>query len=98
MTRRNCWEIKECGREQGGHNAKKLGVCPAALTNKYDGINGGKYGGRVCWAVTGNFNSEIQLENAKLLETCIDCNALKQIVRDEKQDFIFLPLHRRGEL
>ncbi len=26
-----CWEIEECGREPGGKNAIKLGVCPVAV-------------------------------------------------------------------
>lgn len=25
----NCWEFKRCGREEGGADAGRLGVCPA---------------------------------------------------------------------
>lgn len=24
-----CWKYKQCGREVGGFNSKKLGICPA---------------------------------------------------------------------
>jgi hypothetical protein len=97
MKRKNCWEMKRCGRGPGGENTKSLGVCPAALPNRYDGINGGKYGGRICWTVTGTFNDEIQLENAKHLETCIACIVLKQIYRDERRDFTLLPFKEEGD-
>ena len=30
----NCWEFFRCGREPGGKNAEKLGVCPAATVGK----------------------------------------------------------------
>ena len=83
MSKLNCWEIKECGRGPDGENAKKLGVCPAALPNSHNGINGGKYGGRFCWKVTGNNKS---------LDVCIDCNVLKQVHREEGRDFILLPI------
>lgn len=92
MRRRNCWEIKRCGREPEGINANKLGVCPAALPNRYDGINQGKYGGRLCWAVTGTFNKDIQERGDKRLETCIDCDALREIRNEEGRGFTLLPL------
>jgi hypothetical protein len=99
MKRKNCWEMKRCGREPEGKNATSLGVCPAALPSKYDGINGGKYGGRLCWTVTGTFNDRIQPKNddAKHLEKCIVCYVLKQIVRDKKRDFILLPFEENVE-
>ncbi len=53
--RRNCWEVMMCGREQGGKNIAEYGVCPAAADPSFDGINSGKSGGRICWAVAGTF-------------------------------------------
>ncbi len=49
----NCWEFTGCGREPGGDRADDLGVCPAAADRRFDGINGGKNGGRTCWVVAG---------------------------------------------
>jgi len=45
----NCWEVKKCGREFGGIKSQELGVCPASIQSKVDGINHGKNGGRACW-------------------------------------------------
>ncbi len=55
MRRLNCWEIKRCGREPGGSKSEELGVCPAATDISADWINGGKNGGRICWAIVGVF-------------------------------------------
>ncbi len=44
-----------CGREQGGENSAEYGLCPAAADPSFDGINSGKCGGRICWAVAGTF-------------------------------------------
>ncbi|HPI33056.1 MAG TPA: hypothetical protein PLR32_07050 [candidate division Zixibacteria bacterium] len=49
--RLNCWEFKNCGREPGGLMAGLLGQCPVAAAMKYDGVNGGLRGGRICWLV-----------------------------------------------
>jgi signal transduction histidine kinase len=48
----NCWEVMACGRGPGG-DASKKGICPTALDAACDGINGGKNGGRICWAIAG---------------------------------------------
>ncbi|MGE5893191.1 MAG: two-CW domain-containing protein [bacterium] len=52
----NCWQFKKCGREQGGTNVAELGVCPAAVDTTADGLNGGRNGGRICWAISGSFS------------------------------------------
>ncbi len=49
MKRKNCWEVKKCGRQPGGEKVDELGVCPAAVPNEYDGTNKGNHGGRFCW-------------------------------------------------
>jgi len=53
----NCWEFKKCGREPGGENADRLGICKAAIATYVNGLNGGINGGRICWAIKGNFSS-----------------------------------------
>ena len=78
-------------RARGGNNAKKLGVCPAALPNKYDGVNNGKYGGRFCWVINKTTDNAIVDNHAKKLWECIDCNVLKLIQIDEDSNFIFSP-------
>lgn len=51
----NCWEYKQCGREPYGTKVMELGACPAATDSSSDGLNNGKNGGRICWAITGTF-------------------------------------------
>jgi hypothetical protein len=53
MALLNCWEFKKCGREPGGEKADELGVCPAAVDDKYEGFNRGEKCGRACWLVQG---------------------------------------------
>lgn len=91
MERENCWEVLKCGRQMGGENAEKLGVCPAALQSEYDGVNGGDRSGRFCWTVVGTFcNGEVQGTFAKKLKNCLDCEFLNQVNKEEGQDFVQL--------
>ena len=55
MAKINCWEFMKCGREPGGMNSIELGICSASVEISIDGINGGKNGGRACWALSGTF-------------------------------------------
>ncbi len=57
MPKQNCWEFKNCGRETGGKNAAKDGVCPVATFELADGFCGGKNGGRACAYIAGTLCS-----------------------------------------
>lgn len=83
--RQNCWEYKKCGREPGGINTAEQGVCPASTETKLDGLNFGKNGGRICWAIAGTFCPEGEPvgEFAAQLLSCIDCDFFKK-VKDEE--------------
>ncbi len=82
--RQNCWEYRKCGREPGGMNAVEKGTCPAAMDSSYNGINHGKNGGRICWAVAGTFcEEEVQGTFAEKRESCSDCNFYKLVRLDE---------------
>jgi len=92
MKRKNCWEVLKCGRQPGGENAEKLGVCPAALPSEYDGINRGERSGRFCWAIAGTYcNGELQGTFAKKLMNCINCEFFKQVNEDEGRNFVLSP-------
>ncbi len=83
----NCWEYKKCGREQGGKNFAELGVCPAALDTSFDGINRGKNGGRVCWAIAGTFcEGEIQGAFADKRDSCVNCEFFKKVNSEDEGD------------
>ncbi len=87
MARENCWEHKKCGREPGGAKVADLGVCPAAVEVRTDGMNGGDKGGRVCWALAGTLcGGKVQGTFAAKLTACMECTFYKQVAREEGHD------------
>jgi hypothetical protein len=75
LKRLNCWEYKNCGREPGGRNVEELGICPATIDTTFDGLNCGKNGGRICWAVAGTFcDGEVQGSFAEKQVSCLSCD------------------------
>jgi diguanylate cyclase (GGDEF)-like protein len=67
MPLKNCWEIKKCGREQGGAKVDELGVCPA-YPNR----------GHSCWSVTGTLcGGEVQGTFAQKEMNCLQCETYK---------------------
>ncbi len=90
-SKKNCWEIKQCGRNPGGVNVDKLGVCPTAQDTSADGLNGGKNGGRICWAVVGTLCGE-EFQGTFVDEniTCLVCDFFKKVREDEGDQIIVL--------
>lgn len=81
----------KCGRELGGLNVEELGVCPAAVDVRYDGINGGDCGGRFCWYVSGTFcNGEAQGSFAKKFRDCLECPFFAEIGKQEGLNIVFV--------
>ncbi len=76
----------KCGRGIGGENSVKLGECSAAMDSVSNGINDGKNGGRICWAIAGTFNAEAKERDcmAKHL-TCMNCDFFN-LVKSEQPD------------
>ena len=88
MALRNCWEYKNCGREPRGANSASLGICPATLEKRADGINHGKNGGRACWALTGTLcGGKVQGTFATKLSNCLQCEFYKTVAAEEGIDF-----------
>ncbi|MHA1959896.1 MAG: two-CW domain-containing protein [Candidatus Thorarchaeota archaeon] len=91
MTKKNCWEFMECGRQPGGQKAEELGVCPAAIEESTTGTNSGSNGGRVCWAVVGTLcRGEVQGEFASKMGNCIKCD-FYHTVESEESSFVLYP-------
>lgn len=89
MVAKNCWEVKKCGREPGGVKAGELGLCSAATDKSYHGTNNGKNGGRSCWLVTGTMcGGTIQGTFAQKEASCLVCDFLKQVKREEGRGFV----------
>ncbi|NOY54291.1 MAG: hypothetical protein GXP58_11870 [Deltaproteobacteria bacterium] len=90
MSKLNCWEFKECGREPGGANVSKSGECPAAMEKRLDGIHDGIKGGRSCWVLAGTMcGGETQGTFAKKFDNCRECNFYKKVKEEEGVDYQF---------
>lgn len=93
----NCWEAKKCGRQPGGSRVSDLGVCPAAIEDKANGMNGGRHGGRVCWALSGTLcGGAVQGTFAQKLSTCMQCDFYHLVQTEQGKTFeSFKALHQR---
>jgi hypothetical protein len=88
----NCWEILNCGRQPGGELAHDMGVCPAAASVDYHGVNGGINAGRFCWAIAGTMcDSQISGEMAQKTSSCMQCDIYLHIVEAEGTQLILSP-------
>jgi len=83
-TKLNCWEVKNCGMQPGGAKVAELGVCVAAASQAASGLNGGKNGNRICWAVSGTLcGGKVQGSFAQKITSCAQCEFHKSVKREE---------------
>jgi hypothetical protein len=91
MRKKNCWEVKKCGRQPGGDQVNKRGICPASTIMAVNGINNGVNGGRACWALTGTMSGpaeKVQGSFARILDiSCYECDFYEQVMIEEQDDF-----------
>jgi len=88
MTKKNCWEVMNCGREPGGRNAEASGVCPASTDERLDNVHGGSNAGRTCWVVAGTFcEGRVQGTFAQKLKDCSSCEFYRQVRIEEGADY-----------
>ncbi len=80
----NCWEYKLCGRQPGGKNAEKLGVCPVTTAETFDGLHGGSNAGRACWAVPFT-TPETKGGIAAKIKNCTTCDFHQLVINQEKE-------------
>jgi hypothetical protein len=89
----NCWEFKNCGRQPGGKQEKELGVCPAPLETKLDGVHKGKNAGRACWVVSGTLcGGVVQGTFAKKFQNCETCEFYQAVRKEEQPNFQLSPI------
>jgi hypothetical protein len=87
----NCWEFMNCGREIGGEKAGTLGVCPTAFDTSSEGLNQGKLGGRICWAIAGTFSGKkVEGYFARNMLSCESCYFFQIVKKDEEKFGHFL--------
>ncbi|MBI4595285.1 MAG: hypothetical protein HY730_02790 [Candidatus Tectomicrobia bacterium] len=96
MTLQNCWEFKRCGRELGGINVSKLGLCPAAIDASSDGLNSGKNGGRTCWAISGTMcDGKVEGTFAQKRVSCVTCDFFQKVIKESSPEISNFNLARR---
>ena len=78
----NCWEDRKCG--EGPRSARP---CPAVTDTSSHGINGGRNGGRLCWAVAGTLAGTDKLATCAQQGPCADCDFFNLVKSEEGQSF-----------
>lgn len=85
----NCWEFMKCGRQQGGSLSALLGVCPAAIDRRLDGVHGGLNAGRACWVVAGTMGEcGVQGSFAKEQMNCGKCGFFLKVRLEERENYL----------
>lgn len=85
----NCWEMTNCQRQPGGRLVKRMGECPAATRFDADGVNRGRAGGRICWAIAGTLcRGRIQGDSRQKRAVCILCPVYQRVAREEGNDWV----------
>ena len=85
----NCWEFKNCGRQPGGPRAAELGICPASSSVNVNGTNGGRNGGRICWALAGTLcGGKVQGTFAQKLPNCMQCDFYKLVIAEQGRSMV----------
>lgn len=86
----NCWEYKQCGRQEGGGLAHDLGVCPASIEDRLNGVHGGKNAGRACWVVAGTLcRGSVGGTYANKYAGCNACDFYNEVRQKEQPAFQF---------
>lgn len=89
MRKKNCWEIKNCGRIPSGDNVKELGECPAVKCFSAYGINEGINGGRACWAIAGTFcEGKQQGAFVSKVRECSNCDFFHRVATEEGENLL----------
>jgi hypothetical protein len=80
MKKKNCWEFKNCGKNEDGSSN-----CPVPRMSMYEGVNGGKNGGRVCWIIADSAcDCDVQSTFHHKLKTCSACDFYKAVKEEEE--------------
>ena len=87
--KKNCWEIKKCGRHEGGEHVHDLGICPATKEKRLHGVHDGENAGRACWVVAGTLcKGEVQGSFAQKYKNCERCDFYQSVRKEEGAKFM----------
>jgi hypothetical protein len=92
LSKLNCWEFKNCGRELNGSKVDELGVCPAYEEKKLDGVHSGMNAGRCCWVVAGTMcRGKVEGTFAQKEKNCLHCDFYNLVYEEESDNFLYMP-------
>ena len=74
-----------CGMEPGGLFSKLHGPCPVAQTMRYDGVNGGRGAGRICWEVKPGYGRESNIFCRNHRLSCQNCKFYLRVHSEEEE-------------
>ena len=84
MGKLNCWEFMKCERVSSGVKAGELGVCPAAVEIRTNGINGGLNAGRACWVIPETLaDGKVQGNFIFKMNRCMNCKFFLSVTTEE---------------
>jgi hypothetical protein len=87
----NCWKFKNCKGVSCKGEKNPSGVCPVFTAKEFDKVNGGINGGRICWKVAGTFcGGNVQGTFAQKMNTCLSCEFVQRVLKEEGKPFRFL--------
>jgi len=80
MPKSNCWEVKGCRKED----------CVAHSATVFNGVHGGKNGGRCCWVVAGTRCGGVTqgVYAQKMGGGCNKCDFYLSVRKEEGMNFI----------
>jgi hypothetical protein len=87
-SKKNCWEVMQCGRQPGGKYEHDFGTCPATKTSSCSGVNNGKNAGRACWTVAGTMSpGRPAATYVEMYLDCTQCRFYKRVKKEEGENF-----------
>lgn len=87
--KRNCWQVMNCGREEGGQRAGRNGACPASIETRLHAIHGGRNAGRACWTVDGTLCRDGRPDDITMKTSfCRTCDFYRILLREEQPHLI----------
>jgi hypothetical protein len=96
MKKKNCWEVRNCGREVDGKNSERDGVCPAATFDLADGFCDGVNGGRACSYIMGTLCSADLCkidEDFSKERACAECDFYKELKAEHGTEMSLMAFH-----
>ena len=83
MSKTNCWEFMDCGKEPGGYKANTDGICPIASSASKDGRHNGTSGGRLCWVIADTLNYAVICSEHHHKSSCFSCEFRYKVTTEE---------------